>query len=546
MKKKSILILTALTAVLSGMLTACSSDNEQAEGRVPITLKTAPLTIEETRAAAGTNLNKDYLESGQTVMVRVRNTGSTGDWDSYAYTSTTNGGLTPPTIPPFYPLDGTHVDVVAYCPAAAGMTFSVQSDQTSQESYLASDLLFASVTNLAKTSAAVPLQFEHKMAKVIVSATAGAGVSTIEEITLHKVLPDVPFNSATGEIGTALGTVTTIKVVKDNTTATVSGAAVIPAQVIDGDLLTIKTNLGTATYAVSSKVFSSGKVYNLNITVNRAAVGATTEIIGWTETASASVNKDEDIKTFTLYNTEYPNYYYTFNMIRVDGGSYTTLGGKTVSGTLSTFYIGQFEVTNFLWWTINTGYPANEKTNALTHPVDRVSYNDIMSSNGFIAQLNAKLADQLDGMHFSLPTDAQWEYAARGGTAQERYPYSGGSELTWVAVINSDSKNVYPQACGSKFSNSLGIFDMTGNVWEWCKDYYQAPANIPTNLGHDYAGPSSGSHYVVRGGGYTNTTAGGPNFENTANVDYFNISTARWGCPISERADAVGFRLVLQ
>ena len=543
MKTKNILTLALLPMI--GMLAACSNDDVQTADRVPITLTGTTLTVEETRAAADTALNKGYLESGQAVRVRVKNTNA-NTWANYIYTSGTNGELTAPGTPPFYPLDGTHVDIVAYSPSSAGETFTIHSNQTSLEGYLASDLVFASAADKAKSNTAVPLQFEHKMAKIIITVTAGAGVSTIEDVTLQNVLPEVAFNQSTGVVSSATGTAMSVAVVQNNTTSKGVGAAAIPAQAIDGNLLTVKTNLGTATYAVNSKVFNAGRVYKLNISVNRAAVNATTQITGWTDTASASVNKDEDIKTFTLYNNEYPNYYYTFNMIRVEGGPYSTLAGKNVSGTLSTFYIGQFEVTNFLWWTLYTGYPENEKTNALTHPVDRVSYNDIMGANGFIDRLNAKLADQLDGMHFTLPTDAQWEYAAHSGLKRETYPYSGGSELTWLAVICTDTKNAYPQACGGKFSNSLGLFDMTGNVWEWCLDYYQAPGNIPTNLGQDYGGPSSGSHYVVRGGGYTNTASGGKNFENTANVDYFNIPTARWGCVATERADAVGFRLVLQ
>jgi len=539
MRMKNIIIVGLLPVL--GALTACSVDDEQTAERVPITLTGTTQTITETRAAAASDLNNDYIESGQTVMVRVRNTGSTGNWTDYAYTTGTNGVLTPPTIPPFYPLDGTHVDVVAYCPAAVGTTFSVQSDQTTPESYLASDLLYASVSNQAKSTTAVPLQFEHKMAKVVVSVTAGAGVSTIEEVTLHQVLPSVPFNFTTGDIGTALGSPTSIAVVKANTTTTAIGTAVFPGQVIDGDLLTVKTNLGTATYSVNSKVFSSGKVYNLSVSVNRAAVGAITQITGWTDTASASVNKEEDCKIFTLVDEN--GGHVSFTMIRVEGGPYTTLAGKTVSGTLSSFYIGKFEVTNLLWWMVMRSKPANQTNAGSAYPVTMVTYNDIMSSNGFIAKLNAQLADQLDGMRFKLPTEAQWEYAARGGTNQERYTYSGGNTLDWYAVSKTYN-NGNPMPCGSLYANSLGIYDMSGNAWEFCSDYYQTVASIPTNLGLDYAGPSSGSLYQLRGGGFANDV-NLANFEGQ-NVNLQSISGTRWGWTATETNVHTGLRLALQ
>lgn len=546
MNTRNILWLTALTLSL-GMLTACSNDNEQqADGRVPISLSAVPLTVEETRTAASPELNQDYLEPGQTVKVRVRNTGSTGSWANYIFDAGNNGVMTASGIPPFYPMDDTHVDIVAYCPAAAGTSFSVHSDQTSPESYLASDLLFASVSNQAKTNTTVPMQFEHKLAKVVVSATAGAGVSTIEEITLHKVLPEVTFNQETGNVGAALGTATSIVIVKGNTTAAATGVAVIPAQAIDGELVTIKTNLGTATYAVSSKVFSSGKVYNLNITVNRAAVGATTQIVGWTDTASASVNKEEASKVFTLVDEN--GGHRSFTMIRVEGGPYTTLAGQDVTGTLSSFYIGQLEVTNFLWWMIMRTLPAGTKElpyvdASNTYPVELVCWNDIVD---FLAQLNEKLADQLDGMHFKLPTEAQWEYAARGGINQERYTYSGGDRLDWYAVDYTYAQGK-PRPCGDRYANSLGIYDMSGNVWEFCSDNYRVATTLPTDLGLDYTGPSTGNGHVLRGGGFKNNgTTLANNYENTAQVNYLSIVGSRWPYNNTEKDQHVGLRLVLQ
>jgi len=539
MKTKNILTLALLPMI--GMLAACSNDDVQTADRVPITLTGTTLTVEETRAAADTALNKGYLESGQAVRVRVKNTNAS-TWANYIYTSGTNGELTAPGTPPFYPLDGTHVDIVAYSPSSAGETFTIHSNQTSLEGYLASDLVFASAADKAKSSTAVPLQFEHKMAKIIITATAGAGVSTIEDVTLQNVLPEVAFNQSTGVVSSATGTAMSVAVVQNNTTSKGVGAAAIPAQAIDGNLLTVKTNLGTATYAVNSKVFNAGRVYKLNISVNRAAVNATTQITGWTDTASASVNKEEDCKIFNLYDG---TGYVSFTMVRVEGGPYTTLAGKTVSGTLSSFYIGKLEVTNLLWWMIMRSMPANQVAATLVTPVQNVSWNDIMATNGFMDKLNAQLADQLDGMRFTLPTDAQWEYAARGGINQERFIYSGSNVLSDVGVDKTYNETK-PEPCGYRYANSLGLYDMTGNVWEYCLDYYLSPSALPTNQGLDYKGPSTGSGYVLRGGGFFDATTPCPNYEGNANVNIMTISNARWCFTGTQTQADVGFRLALQ
>jgi formylglycine-generating enzyme required for sulfatase activity len=544
MKMKNIIVVGLLPA-LTMLAMACSNDEEQTTERVPISLSASTLTAEETRTAADTTLNKDFLEAGQTVKVRVSNTGA-NTWTDYVFDAGNNGVMTASGIPPFYPLDGTNVDIVAYSPAAAGTLFSIHSDQTSPESYLASDLMFASATNKAKSNTAVPLLFEHKMAKIIITATAGAGVSTIEDVTLHNVLPQVTFNPATGAVGTALGTITSVAIVKDNNTSKAVGAAVIPAQAIDNELLTIKTNLGTATYTVNSKVFNAGRVYKLNISVNRAAVNATTAINGWTDTASASVNKEEASKVFTLVDSN--GGHRSFTMIRVEGGPYTTLAGRDVTGTLSSFYIGQLEVTNFLWWMIMRALPEGTKDQPYidvsnTYPVEFVTWSDV---NSFIALLNEQLADQLDGMQFRLPTEAQWEYAARGGINQERYTYSGGNRIDWFCIDKNYNAGK-PRPCGDRYANSLGIYDMSGNVWEFCSDNYRAATELPTNLGLDYAGPATGNGHVVRGGGFQNDGSKlEPNYEGTAQVNYLSIVGGRWPFLNTEKSAHVGLRLALQ
>ena len=160
------------------------------------------------------------------------------------------------------------------------------------------------------------------------------------------------------------------------------------------------------------------------------------------------------------------------------------------SVTLSDYYIGETEVTQELWQAVMginlsyfSGYPQR--------PVETVSWNDCQT---FITKLN-----ELTGKNFRLPTEAEWEYAARGGNKSKGYKYSGSNTIRDVAWYDGN--------CGSathdvktKQANELGIYDMSGNVWEWCQDWYGIySSNSQTNP----TGPSSGSSRVLRGGSWS-------------------------------------------
>jgi len=523
----------AMTAVLSGMLTACSNVDElqQAEERVPISLTgTTRLNAFTTRSAANTELNDNFIESGQTVMVRISEANQQ-TWTNYIYTAGANGVLTAPATPPYYPMTDTNVDIVAYSPSFAEGTFNIRLDQSTDEGYKASDLLYAKKLNQEKTGSAVPLQFEHKMAKVVITARAGAGVSTIQSITLHRVMPTVTFDQVTGDVSDATGSLSSVIIAKEESADAVTGAALIPAQAIEGNLITIVTNKGTATYSVDSKVFAAGKVYNLTITVSRAAVGATTAVNGWTDTESAVIDMNGNSKQFVVRNDWG---WYRFMMIYVEGGPYSTLGGKTVTGTLSDFYIEQTETTIGSWWMMNElQTPEGQLNVAATYPVTMVTWDDAIS---YVNKLNTYFADQLGGMHFKLPSEAQWEYAARGGKARETYTYAGGNDKSLVMISKDNHNTTMP--VGSLMSNSLGLVDMTGNVWEFVQDWYSTISNN-ANLGKDYvrsSKPNSNSQRLVVGASYRE----GDNNDS----QYLPLGAARFEW--SGALQFVGFRVALQ
>lgn len=198
---------------------------------------------------------------------------------------------------------------------------------------------------------------------------------------------------------------------------------------------------------------------------------------------------------------DFPGKVYTvngvsFKMIAVKGGTFQ-MGSddgyeweKPVHQvTLSDYYIGETEVTQELWNAVMGSNPSYYTGN-MQRPVEMVSWIDCQT---FISKLN-----QLTGETFRLPTEAQWEYAARGGNKSKGYTYSGSNVIDDVAWYDDNSGEMtYPVK--TKVPNELGIYDMSGNVWEWCSDWYGSYSSAAQT---DPTGPSTGSARVMRGGSW--------------------------------------------
>ena len=220
----------------------------------------------------------------------------------------------------------------------------------------------------------------------------------------------------------------------------------------------------------------------------------------------------------------------SFKMMRVEGGTFT-MGATSEQGsdvyndekpahqvTLSTYHIGETEVTQELWRAVMGSNPSVFK--GAQRPVEQVSWNDCIQ---FIKRLNG-----LTGRQFRLPTEAEWEFAARGGNKSQGYKYAGSNSLMSVAWYgdNSGSKT---HNVKMKSPNELGLYDMSGNVWEWCQDrfgrYSSSSQTNPT-------GASSGSHRVRRGGSWFNQIR-------LCRVSY------RYGFTPNYRNNHIGLRLAL-
>ena len=190
-----------------------------------------------------------------------------------------------------------------------------------------------------------------------------------------------------------------------------------------------------------------------------------------------------------------------FRMMPVAGGNYTTMGGTAgVTGRLTDYYIGETEVTQEQWEAV-TGSNPSYFTGSSLLPVENVSYTDITEENGFLDQLNAATASQRVNVKFKLPTEAQWEWAARGGASSNGYTYSGSNTIGDVAWYASNSGGQTHEV-GTKAPNELGLYDMTGNVWEWCSD--KSANTKATTQGVNYLGPIFGSDGFVKRGGHYN------------------------------------------
>ena len=218
------------------------------------------------------------------------------------------------------------------------------------------------------------------------------------------------------------------------------------------------------------------------------------------------------------------------DMVRVEAGTFTMgatpemkdpfLWEKPAHQVTLTndYYIGKYEVTQALWKAVMGKNPSNFKGDNL--PVEQVSWDDCQE---FINKLN-----KITGKKFRLPTEAEWEYAARGGKKSRGYQYSGSNNISDVAWYDSNSGNK-THTVGSKQANELGIYDMSGNVLEWCQDWHD---DYSSSSQTNPTGANSGSYRVRRGGSWRSSA-----WDCRSSCRSLNTPGGRFSC--------LGLRLVL-
>ena len=424
----------ALVIAAASVMVACTQKENPVEERVPVALSYTTVQATETRAAQ--NLNENTFDSGEAITVRISNTG-TNQWTDYRFTTADAGAMTASNPAPYYPAGSQNIDIVAYYPATAGTSFTVAPDQTADASYKASDLMFASVSNQAKQNEAVELAFSHKMSKINVNIATGTGIGNILGVSILNVQPTVSFNQATGEVSNASGPVT-------NITMSNNGAAIIPAQSIDGGLLSIVTDKGTATYNVSNKVFAAGHQYTINITVNIRSLGATNTITGW--------NGEGEV---TVY-PERPN---------IAGHDYVDMGEVTIDGVTK----------HLLWATCNVGAATPWE------------YGDYFAWGATVPFYLAGHSDESSGYcwanyPFMQNGQASWKFITKytfEDGAKNAIWYDGDSFVGDGKTSFADydyADDAARQRWGSSWHTPTVkewrvLFDTDSYSWEWCDDY---------------------------------------------------------------------------
>ena len=462
-----------------------------------------------------------------------------------------------------YFLDGATTAEVggAYYPAMKPMAparFSVQSDQctesqnavsqavTGDARYRASDLMFAAgaISNSPKPATGATLTFQHRMAMLTVQITnkdaaneanncpiqecyiVGGACRTVRIADPTTLTPGYETDSLVTEAAPLKLWYTNSTTYK-NTSYGWHASCLLPPQRIGRQttagtperFLRIKHATGEYTYfRIHPVTLLSGRHYTIKLTLRPWMKGRTLTLSSWDGTGTCTLTAVDQ-----TYGDAATGLYsvggVTFKMKKVSGGDYSQKRQNTTfNGHLADFWMAETETTQGLYKAVMGTLPKHKDTGAeLTqnkvgddYPcgwlVAQVAYGEDGQNSSFIDALNKATEQQRPaGWFFDLPTEAQWEWAAYGGLHRHSpdYTYSGGNTGADVAVTGGIGR------VATKRANELGLYDMTGNMWEQCKDRFEWNSYNTTqtlSVGDYYAGPG-GSQAAVRGGNFSGPAA---------------------------------------
>ena len=258
--------------------------------------------------------------------------------------------------------------------------------------------------------------------------------------------------------------------------------------------LAVRTNWGTKGNIVNPYNFDEGSTVNLKFKFRKRPNSEINQLTLFADEKEVyskdGILSGQNIMEFTIGDC-------CFKMIKIEHGTFNMGVGKDTHQVILTkdYYIGETQVTQALWKAVTGKAPSH--FNGDNRPVEQVNWDQCLY---FMKRINDELSSQLKGMKFRLPTEAEWEFAARGGTKSRGYKYSGSDNLYRVAWCGRNG-NGGTHEVATLQPNELGIYDMSGNVDEWCLDRFDVYENsIQTNP----VGPKYGGTRVIRGGSWRN------------------------------------------
>ena len=558
-------------------------------------IATRALGTEDAHTSAGNFANGEkiycYMPEGRTRL-------------SAAYTVTGGKASPSDTDEPLVASQTEALSVYAYAPydkddvSVTERTdkFSVQQDQRSKAALLQSDLLYAEGTVAAQNSAmvnaggtATALTFSHQLSKLVFQPYKTNGAVQITGVRLVTGHRTTALDINVGRMATPAGTaealsdpITTgqpLTVYSDDdtdsapdfmapTSAAVATTAqalvcIIPPQTLAAGASLVQVDIkeqhttSTITYTLkSAQTLAAGQAYTVPLPVS-----TTTEIsvivddftpVTWTYGDDAATKQYTTPRSQQYTVAGADGHPVTFDMVYVEGGAYNTLGGVTgFTASLTDYYMGKTEVTCELYKAVCGKLPSEQDSEygegisemhytGDKYPVTKVNQKLLLMANGFIQKLNAATEGQRpDGYVFTLPTEAQWEYAARGGVYSTNKTYAGYDEIGLCGWYQNNSGDALHHV-GQLLPNELGLYDMTGNVWEWCIDGAATLTPSELNGTVDYCASTTSGNCQNRGGSYG---TGG------SNIGLFKVSARHgeaYNCDLSANVKyGHGFRLCL-
>ncbi len=383
---------------------------------------------------------------------------------------------------PYFQPGATSATVRGYFPAVRPLkptTWTVRTDQETNDGFRLSDLMYAPEQTVTATASA--LTFEHRMARVRIlinnsgftntgAYIVGGACRTVNIADPETLTPGVTLSDPVADTDAGRIAVWTGSASNDEWNAT----CLLPPQVLCQQttvgtpvaFLRLSYSGGNITFTMDPSRLESGKTYYIKInrveswmmgqTLHLGAIGSN-GTVEWAPPTASTIQQSSP----GLYQVDGV----TFRMQRVNAGTSAANSAATYSGP--DFWIGETEVTTALWRSVMSSLPSGASAVA-NHPVNHISWNDITKADGFLVKLNTLTDGQRpDGYVFTLPTQQQWRFAARGGIHSKGYTYSGTNND--ADCVRYDAGG-YEAVASKNVTNELGLYDMSGNLWEYCLD----------------------------------------------------------------------------